>query len=122
MILVDTSVWVDHIRGRTTPLDDLLGDAQIAMHPFVLGELLLNGLPKRGGFSIEAFAKYAKAPLASATEVSGFILSANLAGTGLGYVDVHLLVSARLMVDGTLLTFDKDLLVQAERFEIAHTS
>lgn len=119
MILVDTSIWVSHIQGKSTPLDDVLGQAEIVMHPFVLGELLLNGLPKRGGFSVEAFAKYAGAPMASPTEVATFIQWGKLAGTGLGYVDAHLLVSARLLPNGSIMTQDNDLQTQAVRFDLA---
>ncbi|MEO7383406.1 MAG: PIN domain-containing protein [Novosphingobium sp.] len=116
MILVDTSIWVAHIQGKSTPLDEILGQAEVAMHPFVLGELLLNGLPKKGGFSVEAFSKYAEAPLASPREVATFIQWGKLAGTGLGYVDANLLVSARLMRGGSIMTLDNDLRDQADRF------
>lgn len=92
------------------------------MHPFVLGELLLNGLPKRGGFSAEAFAEYAEAPVASPSEVAGFIQWAKLAGTGVGYVDAHLLVSARLLPECSILTDDDDLRAQAMRFDLAYIS
>jgi predicted nucleic acid-binding protein len=73
VILVDTSIWIAHIRGISTPLDDILGQAEIVMHPFVLGELLLNGLPKQGAFSVDAFGRYAAAPVASVAEVTSFI-------------------------------------------------
>lgn len=121
MILVDTSIWVAHIRGVSTPLDEILGQAEIVMHPFVLGELLLNGLPKRGAFSLEAFGKYAAAPLASPVEVASFIQWAKLPGTGLGYVDAHLLVSAKLLDGGSLMTLDGDLAEQARRFDLLYS-
>lgn len=120
MIIVDTSIWVDFIRGQPTSLERLLGEARIVLHPFVLGELLLNGLPKRGGFSVDAFAKYAVAPVASVTEVAAFIGWAKLAGTGVGYVDTHLLVSAKMLADGQIMTSDNDLHTQAERFDLAY--
>ena len=121
MIIVDTSTWVDHIRGLSTPVEKLLGQGLIALHPFVFGELLLNGLPKSGPFSVTAFATYAAAPVASAAEVAAFIQWAKLAGQGIGYVDTHLLVSARIC-DGQLLTADHDLRAQAERFDLAYSA
>jgi predicted nucleic acid-binding protein len=122
MILVDTSIWVDHIRGRTTPLDDVLGHVAIVLHPFVLGELLLNGLPKTGGFSQAAFSRFAKAPLASPAEVAAFIATGRSAGTGIGYLDAHLLVSAQLLPGGSIMTADQDLRAQAERLGLAYAS
>lgn len=120
MIIVDTSTWIDHIRGLSTPLEDLLGQGRIALHPFVFGELLLNGLPKTGPFSANAFATYAAAPVATPSEVAAFIGWADLSGKGIGYVDTHLLISARYMPDGSLLTSDSNLRVQAERLCIAY--
>jgi predicted nucleic acid-binding protein len=121
VILVDTSIWIAHIRGVSTQLDDILGQAEIVMHPFVLGELLLNGLPKQGAFSVAAFDQYAVAPVASTTEVASFIQWAKLAGTGLGYVDAHILVSARLLESGSLMTLDGDLSEQASRFGVLYS-
>lgn len=121
MILVDTSVWVDHIRGRATQLDEILGEGRIVMHPAVLGELLLNGLPRTGAFSWAAFSRFASAPVASPSEVAEFILVERLAGTGIGYVDAHLLASARLMDRGSIMTADKDLYAQAKRLGVAYT-
>lgn len=116
MVIVDTSIWVEHIRGISTPVEDLLGQGRIVLHPFVFGELLLNGLPKSGPFSPTAFGKLATADVATPSEVAAFILWAKLAGQGVGYVDVHLLLSARLMDDASILTQDGDLRAQASRF------
>jgi predicted nucleic acid-binding protein len=121
VILVDTSVWVDHIRGRTTPLEDLLGQSRIALHPFVFGELMLMGLPKSGPFSQSAFAKYAEPPVASPSEVAAFIKWAELADTGIGYVDTHILLSAKLSPDGQVVTTDGNLRKQAERIGVEYT-
>jgi predicted nucleic acid-binding protein len=122
VIVVDTSTWIDHIRGLATPLEDLLGQSKIALHPFVFGELTLNGLPKSGPFCYDAFSTFAEAPVASAAEVSAFIRWSELAGKGIGYVDVHLLMSARMIPNGRLLTSDKNLLAQALRFELDYRS
>ena len=109
----------------STNIDDweickILGEGAVLLHPFVLGELLLNGLPKHGPFSQESLEEYAPAPVASSLEVASFIQWAKLAGTGIGYVDSHLLVSARLLPHGTIMTLDNDLRAQAERFEMAY--
>lgn len=122
MIIVDTSTWIDHIRGLSTPVEDLLGQGRIALHPFVFGELLLNGLPKSGPFSASAFAAYAVAPLATPQEVAAFIQWAKLSGQGVGYVDTHLLISARYLADGRVLTSDKNLRLQAERLGVAYAN
>jgi predicted nucleic acid-binding protein len=119
VIIVDTSTWIDHIRGLQTPVEDILGQGRIALHPFVFGELLLNGLPKTGPFAASAFATYAEAPVATPAEVAAFIQWAKLAGKGIGYVDTHLLVSARIC-DAQLLTTDASLLAQAVYFNLAY--
>lgn len=118
MIIADTSVWIDHIRGLDTPMEDLLGQSRIALHAFVLGELKLNGLPKRGPFSLASFLKIRPAPIASPAEVAAFIDWAELAGKGVGYVDAHLLLAARMTAGASLLTTDRNLKVQAQRFGI----
>ncbi len=97
-------------------MEDLLGQGRIALHPFVFGELLLSGLPKSGPFSPTAFGKLAPAAVATLSEVAAFILWAKLAGQGVGYVDVHVLLSARLMEDASILTQDGNLHAQAKRF------
>lgn len=117
MIIVDTSIWVDHIRGIETPLSDLLGSGHEMLHPFVYGELLLNGLPKRGPLA-ERLQGLKSAPVAAAADVAAFIEWGKLAGTGIGYVDAHLLVSAKLVPNGMLMTKDQNLATQARRFDL----
>ena len=119
MVIVDTSTWIDHIRGLPTPVADLLGQGRILLHPFVFGELMLNGLPKSGPFSTVAFGKLASAPVASAAEISAFIQWGKLAGTGIGFVDTHLLLSAKLLINGCILSQDRNLRTQAERLDLA---
>ena len=118
MIVVDTSTWIDQIRGLPTPLDALLGQGLIALHPFVMGELMLNGLPKKSKITFD-LDDLPGAPLASVGEVAAFITWAKLAGKGVGYVDTHLLVSAKLM-GGSLLTQDANLRDQAGRLGLAY--
>lgn len=120
MIIVDTSIWIDQLRGIASPLDEILGSGVEALHPFVYGELLLNGLPKSHPFT-ERLKELQPAPLAGSADVAAFIQWGGLAGTGVGYVDSHLLVSARL-AKGWILTSDRNLKVQAERFDVAYSA
>ena len=121
MILIDTSVWVAHFRGADTPLAaGPVPGTQWLLHPFVLGELALGGLPKDREL-LQQLARLRPADLAEPAEVTAFIQWGELAGTGVGYVDAHLLVSARLM-SGSLMTRDKHLLAQAIRFGLAYES
>lgn len=119
MTIVDTSVWVDHFRGKDTALDVVPAGELELVHPFVFGELLLSGLPQNSTHR-DPLQSASQAPLASASETAAFIDWANLAGTGVGYVDVHLLVSARL-AGAQLLTHDQRLAVQAQRLGISYT-
>ena len=120
MIIVDTSIWIDHLRGIDSPLDDVLGSGLEMLHPFVHGELLLNGLPKRGAIA-ERLQGLKPAPLAASTDVAAFIVWAKLAGTGVGYVDSNLLVSAKMISGGCILTQDRNLMIQAERLDLAYS-
>jgi len=120
MIIIDTSTWVDHFRGIDTLLDSPpLQSVRRLLHPFVYGELLLGGLPKSGAVR-EVLADLQMAPVADSSEVAAFIEWAGLSGTGIGYVDAHLLVSARMLENGRLLTQDHNLMEQAQRLDIAY--
>ena len=95
MVLVDTSVWVSHLRRREIRLVALLEAFQVLTHPFVIGELALGNLRQR----LEILAYLAALPRAEAVDaehVLAFIERRHLAGSGLGYVDVHLLAAAAL--------------------------
>ena len=118
MIVADTSVWVDHFRTPDPVLGALASDGEVALHPFVFGELLLGGLPAHGEATDQLLA-LARCPVASAEEASAFIRWADLAGTGVGYVDTHLLMSARLLPEGKVMTRDRRLRAQARRLGVA---
>ena len=95
MVLADTSVWVHHFRYGSTRLETLLESGSIAIHPFVLGELACGTLGKR----VETLNHLRALPHVDSVdddEVMRFVDSARLWGTGLGWVDAHLLASARL--------------------------
>jgi predicted nucleic acid-binding protein len=121
MIIADTSVWVEHFRRNQTPLQALLSTEVILMHPFVFGELLLHGLPKQGGLATSLL-NLDPAPVASPAEAAAFINWAKLMGTGIGYVDAHLIVSAKMLANSRILTSDRNLHAQAARLGIAYAS
>lgn len=117
MTLVDTSVWANHLRRTDRRLVQLLDDAQVVCHPFVIGELACGQLRRRA----EVLALLARLPVVSPvsqSEALAFIEVNQLAGSGVGWVDVHLLASARL-ARVTVLTADKALDRAAARLGLA---
>jgi len=107
MILIDTSVWVDHFRKGVARLERLLVDDHVLCHPFVIGELACGNLRNR----IEVIAllgQLAPAEPADDAEVLEFVERNRLYGSGLGWVDAHLLAST--VLSGALLwTLDRRL-------------
>lgn len=118
MILVDTSVWVDHLRNRDPTLTRLLNDEQVAAHPFVIGEIALGHLRQRD-VVLTVLQDLPQVEVATDPEVLEFIHRHSLFGTGIGYVDSHLLASVRLTPWGSLLTRDRRLQAIAERLGIS---
>jgi predicted nucleic acid-binding protein len=113
MILVDTSVWVEHFRRHSPGLEALLNEEQVWCHPFVIGEIALGTLRRRDQI-LSLLAELPAAPCATHEEVLSFIEIHHLAGAGIGWVDAHLLCSAavgRLKV----WTFDRRLAAAAAR-------
>jgi predicted nucleic acid-binding protein len=106
-MLVDTSVWVDHFRHGDAALAYALEAGQVWTHPFVLGELACGNLRSRADV-ISLLQALPLAPGSTDEEVLFFIDRHKLMGRGIGYIDMHLLSSARL--GGTVLwTRDKKL-------------
>jgi predicted nucleic acid-binding protein len=114
MILVDTSIWIAHLRQRDERLSSLLNQSQVLTHPFVIGELALGNLQNRAAI-LGALENLPHTPVTSADEVLRFIQQNTLHGTGIGYIDVHLLAAVRLSPGSTLWTRDKRLLAAATR-------
>jgi predicted nucleic acid-binding protein len=107
MVLVDTSVWVEHFRQGEIGLDSLLIAGQVVCHPFVVGELASDNLKNR--FQILSLVTALPTALvAEHDEVLQFIETHHLMGKGLGYIDVHLLASA-ILTGIPLWTLDKRL-------------
>jgi predicted nucleic acid-binding protein len=90
VILIDTSVWVDHLRRGNRALADLLDGGGVLAHPFVIGELALGEIRQRA-IIMEYLSDLPLTVLASHEEVLHFIERRRLFGCGIGYVDVHLL-------------------------------
>lgn len=118
MILVDTSVWVDHLRAGDAALVAQLNGSRVLMHPFVLGELACGNLRSRG--EVLALLKdLPRTPVASDEEVLYFIERNELMGLGIGYVDAHLLAAVVLGDSMQLWTRDKRLRAVAEGLNLA---
>jgi predicted nucleic acid-binding protein len=114
VILVDTSVWVDHLRQGDDTLAALLESGRVLTHPFIIGELALGSLRQRAVI-LGALRNLPRAQAARDDEVLHFIDRAALAGSGIGYIDAHLLAAARLTPGATLWTRDRRLAEVAAR-------
>lgn len=120
MILVDTSVWIDHLRHNDPILSELLQACQILAHPFVVGELALGSLRQREAV-LSALRDLPQSLVASDSEAQTFIERHKLYGLGIGYVDVHLLAATFLNRDARLWTRDKRLRETAARLAVDAT-
>jgi len=107
MVLVDTSVWVSHLRDGNVGLEKLLNDGEVICHPFIVGELACGNLKNRHEILIY-LQSLPMIILAEDEEVLKFIENNQLMGKGLGYIDVHLIASA-VLTDVPLWTLDKTL-------------
>src|SRR6185312_2141194 len=94
-MLVDTSVWVDHLRRRNAALARLLEQAQIWTHAFVVGELACGNLAQRAKI-LGSLAALPHAPIATHDEALTLLDTHHLIRRGLGWIDVHLLASGKL--------------------------
>ena len=118
MILVDTSIWVDHLRRTDAALRALLNAGRVLTHPFVIGELVLGGL-RQGGDVVAALRELPRAVTAADEEMPQFIARQALANTGIGYVDAHLLAAVALTQGASLWTRDQRLSAVAVRLALA---
>jgi predicted nucleic acid-binding protein len=120
MIIVDSAVWIDHHHKGIDQLYELMSLEAALMHPFVLGEIALGSLRDHKDFIVSA-RDLPQPPQAETPEVLNLIVNARLHGTGIGYVDAHLLASTMLIPNGALWTRDKRLRAVAERLNLAFT-
>lgn len=95
MILVDTSVWVEHLRRGSPRLSELLQEGLVLTHPSVTGELACANLAHRDRF-LSYLRELPSASTATAEEVLALIERFKLWGRGIGWIDAHLLASAKL--------------------------
>lgn len=119
MILVDTSVWVDHLRSSHAQLRSLLDRDMVVTHPFVVGELACGSLKNRERIISDVRALPAAA-VAAQDEVLRFVEERRLWNKGLGWIDVHLLASA-LLSNCRLLTLDRSLLAAATAMGLSYS-
>ncbi len=108
MILVDTSVWIDHLRSGDERLANLLNRSEVVIHPFVVGELAGGNLRQRNEV-LRLLNDLPQVVVASQEEVLHLIGHKELMGLGIGFIDAHLLASATLTDTTSLWTHDKQL-------------
>ena len=118
MILVDTSVWIDHLRSGDEQLADLLNRSQVVIHPFVIGELACGNLRQRDEV-LRLLNDLPQAAVASQEEVLHLIEHKKLMGLGIGFIDAHLLASAALTDMAEIWTRDKRLQGVAQTLGLA---
>jgi predicted nucleic acid-binding protein len=119
VILVDTSVWIDHLHKTVVPLAEALERGEVLTHPFIVGELACGGIRNRD----EVLRLLDALPMIAAAtndEVRWLIEARRLMGKGLGFVDVHLIASVIVSEEARLWTSDKRLSAVARGLRIAH--
>ena len=117
MVLVDTSVWISHLRAGEATLVKLLSSGMVLMHPFVRGELACGHLRNRQMF-LSDLAALPAANSASTDEVLALIEQHKLSGRGLGWIDMHLIASA-LLSHARLWSLDKNLSSVASQLKLS---
>ena len=117
IVLADTSIWIDHFRRGDLKLAQFLDRGDVVMHPFVIGELALGHVPKFAEM-IDDLQTIPKA-MANADEVLKLISDRKLSGSGIGYVDAHLLAAAALGSETLVWTRDKRLNAVAQSLSLA---
>ena len=119
MIVVDSSIWIDHIHHGDPVLSSLLMRDHALMHPLALGEIALGSIRNRDQV-IERFLGLPVPYVTKDGHVLSLIEDEGLVATGIGYTDAHLLASALLTPGGKLWTRDRRLGKQAERLGVAY--
>ena len=118
MVLVDTSIWVTHLRQGNRQLETLLMDAEVMCHPFIIGELACGNLKNRDEI-LSLLKSLPLAPTIEFDEYIFFIERNRLMGIGIGFVDVHLLASAQL-TKIPLWTADRRLKSAATKLDLVY--
>ena len=118
MILVDTSIWIDHLHRPEPQLTSLLGDVLAAAHPMIIGELALGTMRQRSAV-LQMLSDLPGTTVATHTEVLDLVESHKLFGIGLSLVDAHLLAAVRLDPQASIWTRDRRLHAAAQRLGVA---
>jgi hypothetical protein len=119
MILVDTSVWIDHLRHGENDLVGLLDFGRVLAHPFVIGELACGNLRNRAEV-IRLLGDLPQAPVVSQEEALFFVESNELMGKGIGFIDAHLLAATALADASRIWTRDQRLRSVAAELQLDH--
>jgi len=120
VILVDTSVWIDHLRVGAPILTAALEGGEVLIHAFVLGELACGNLRNRKEV-LDLLGRLPPAPTATNAEVLSFIEQRSLMGRGIGFIDMHLLASVALASNARVWTRDKRFAAVAADLNLAFT-
>ncbi len=111
MILVDTSIWIEHFKKTHVELSGLLKVGKVVTHPFVVGELVVGGLDRESFFLL---GQLPEIPVATHNEVMTLVEGRKLANSGITWIDAHLLTSC-ILSDADLFTLDENLSAVARR-------
>ncbi|MBN1832859.1 MAG: PIN domain-containing protein [Deltaproteobacteria bacterium] len=117
-ILVDTSIWIKHLREGEKRLAQLLEQGLVACHPFIIGELACGGMKNRHEI-MSLLNDLPTTEILDNDDIMEFIEYRKMMNKGIGYIDVHLLASA-LISETPLWTFDKALEKVAKRLSIEY--
>ncbi len=120
MILVDTSIWIDHMRLADPRLDALLRQGLVLTHPLVVGELAMGSLKPRLK-TLDHLSSLPSVTIAEDHEVLHFVSLRRIHGLGIGYIDAHLLASAQIVPNTSLWTKDVRLRNVAARLSLSFT-
>ena len=118
MILVDTSIWIDHLHSSDARLTDLLGEDEVGSHPWVIAELALGSMKHRAQV-LDLLGNLWRFPVLSDGEVRTLVDRRKLWGRGLSVVDVHLLGAVALSAGSALWTRDKRLLAACRELGVS---
>jgi predicted nucleic acid-binding protein len=118
LILVDTSVWIKHLREGDHNLIQLLEQGLVASHPFIIGEIACGGIKNRYEI-ISLLNDLPSTDVLDHSEIMEFIENRGIMNKGIGYIDVHLLGSA-LVSETPLWTFDKALKKMAIQLSVGY--
>lgn len=125
MILVDSSVWIDHFRNENKELSDLLAirsqntEREIISHPYIVGEIVLGSVPARN-LTLKLVDSLRLVKIASISQFRSFIEDRKLYSTGLNFVDCHVLLATQLSPNTKLWTYDKRLADKAFSMNILY--